>query len=371
MSYRNNGYDDQEEIEQIIKRIKNEDKRVMIKPTVFISYNWGSESIADEVESRIKPIATVLRDKNSIRPWGSITEFMKRIRETDLVVVVVSDKYLKSVNCLYEVMQLLKDDSWNKHSMFLVEDSAKGIYSANGQLEYIRYWNNEANNLEAALKELSPAQVTNQAEELRKIKLIQFNINDFIKSVTDSNNPEIGLAIGAVVDRVKDARKSETENHAEPTDAKHLIEIKEKIQAAIVDKSWVKTQADRLKLFRDRGLQFTCNNLMLKDPSIPNPDYNNGLIKVEPYDFSDDGIIVIPMSGDLRKQIKVKGRGEIEVHVFREILFRDIGEIDSHGSKNYPYPTLYCRFKGKNPYNREVYYDVETGGEIDLDQIEV
>lgn len=202
VSCRNNGYDDQQEIEEIIKQIEREGKDSMIKPTVFISYNWGSESTADEVESRLKPIATILRDKSSIKPWGSITEFMKRIRETDLVVVIVSDKYLKSVNCLYEVMQLLKDNSWNTHSMFLVEDSAKGIYKAIGQLEYIKYWNDEANNLELALKDLSPAQTTNQAEELKKIKLIQLNINDFIRSVSDSNNPELSKAIDAVVDRV-------------------------------------------------------------------------------------------------------------------------------------------------------------------------
>ena len=343
----------------------------MTKPTVFISYNWGSESSADEVESRLKPIATVLRDKSSIKPWGSITEFMKRIRETDLVVVIVSEKYLKSVNSMYEVMQLLKDDCWKAHSMFLVEESATGIYKAIGQLEYIKYWNDEANNLEVALKELSPAQVTNQAEELRKIKLIQLNINEFLKSVADSNNPELCRAIDAVIDRVKGTREPETEDHIEPADAKHIVEIKAKIEAAIVDKTRVRTQEDRLKHLRNRPSQFKCNNLILKDPTIPNPDFNNGLIKAEPYDFSDDGIVVVPMSGDMRKKVKVKGRGEIEVDVFSEVLFRDIEEIDPHGSQNYPYPTLFCRFYGKNPFNRDVYYDVAMGHLIDENQIEV
>jgi len=34
------------------------------------------------------------------------------IRKTDLVVVIISDAYLKSVACLYEIMQLLKDEDW-------------------------------------------------------------------------------------------------------------------------------------------------------------------------------------------------------------------------------------------------------------------
>ena len=156
----------------------------------------------------------------------------------------------------------------------------------------------------------------------------------------------------------------------ELANTKHLIEIKQKIEAAIVDKSWVKTEEDQLKLLRNRSSQFKCNNLMLKDPTILNPDINNGLIKVEPYDFSDDGIIVIVPRGDMRRRIKLKNRGEIEAVVFSEVLFRDIFEIDLRGSQNYPYPTLVCRFHGNHPFNRDVYYDPEIGNIIDKKEIE-
>ena len=173
-----------------------------VKPTVFLSYNWGSEKTADEVEKRLKPIADVLRDKSSIEHWGSISEFMKSIRKTDLIVVILSDAYLRSVACLYEIMQLLKDDNWISHSMFLVEDSAKGIYKPVGQIDYVNYWISERDNLEKALEGINPALVTTQAEELKKIQLIQLNINDFMKSVSDRNNPDLAMAIDAVERRV-------------------------------------------------------------------------------------------------------------------------------------------------------------------------
>lgn len=54
--------------------------------------------------------------------------------------MIISDAYLKSVACLYEIMQLLKGDNWVYHSMFLVEDSAKGLYKSLGQHEYVKYW---------------------------------------------------------------------------------------------------------------------------------------------------------------------------------------------------------------------------------------
>ena len=175
------------------------------KPTVFLSYNWGSDKTADEVEKRLKPIANVLRDKSSIRPWGSISEFMKKISKTDLVVVIISDAYLRSVACLYEIMQLLKDDKWIAHSMFLVEDSAKRLYKSVGQLDYVNYWASERDSLENALQGINPALVTAQAEELKKIQLIQLNLNDFMKSVSDRNNPDLAQAIDAVERRVRNS----------------------------------------------------------------------------------------------------------------------------------------------------------------------
>ena len=198
-----------------VSLVKKDSKEIVNtnKPTVFISYNWGSDQTADEVENRLSLIATILRDKSSISPWGSISEFMKSIRTTDLVVVILSDAYLKSVACLYEIMQLLKDDNWISHSMFLVEDSAKRIYSPIDQLEYVRYWANERQTLEKALEGMNPALVTFQAEELRKIQLVQLHINEFMKSVTDRNNPDLARAIDAVEKRIRsNSREAETES---------------------------------------------------------------------------------------------------------------------------------------------------------------
>lgn len=177
--------------------------RSNVKPSVFISYNWGSEITADEVENRLKLIADVLRDKSSICPWGSITEFMKGIRTSDLVVVIISDAYLKSVACLYEIMQLLKDEDWISHSMFIVEENAKGIYKPVGQLKYVKYWIDEKTILKNELDGMDHDLVTAQAEELKKIDFIQLNINEFMKSVADRNNPDLTQAIDAVERRVK------------------------------------------------------------------------------------------------------------------------------------------------------------------------
>ena len=66
-------------------------EELQMKPTVFISYNWDSSDLANEIENKIKPYADVKRDKTKIKPWGNITEFMKSIRKQDFAVLIITD----------------------------------------------------------------------------------------------------------------------------------------------------------------------------------------------------------------------------------------------------------------------------------------
>ena len=95
----------------------------MEKPTVFISYKRDKGYIANNLEKTIGGRAEIKRDIKEIGAWESITSFMNSIRKQDFAILVISDNYLKSVACMYEVMQLLKDDDWlDKTIIMLAED---------------------------------------------------------------------------------------------------------------------------------------------------------------------------------------------------------------------------------------------------------
>lgn len=172
------------------------------KPTVFISYNWGSDKIANELESNLSEFACVKRDKSSVDAWESLVQFMNSIREQDFAVLIISDKYLKSVNCMYEVMQLMKDNTWEQKVMFIVEDSACGIYNTEKQLDYIGYWENRGKELSESIKKHDPAAIAEQSNELKKVNMIKLQIGEFMGKVKDVSNPDINLAVDAVVNRV-------------------------------------------------------------------------------------------------------------------------------------------------------------------------
>ena len=65
------------------------------------------------------------------------------------------------------------------------------IYDPLVRAEYIKYWQQECDKLEAAIKGLDPANAVELAEDLRRYKSIASSIGEFLSLVADRNNPDI------------------------------------------------------------------------------------------------------------------------------------------------------------------------------------
>ena len=167
-------------------------------PSVFVSYNHGSSDFVDKIEKALAGICNIKRDKNEIGDWESISDFMKTIRKEDFAVLVITDKYLKSTACLFEVVQLMKDENWDKNTMYVVMEDAQVIYSVVEQLRYIKYWTNYCEELSEAIKVLPPETTYKQSEELKKATTIKNEIGEFLNKVSDANNPSTDEVISKI-----------------------------------------------------------------------------------------------------------------------------------------------------------------------------
>ena len=65
---------------------------------------------------------------------------MQTIRDNDFAVLLISDAYLKSANCMYEVLEIMKEQKFRTRIFPAIIDSA--IYSTDKQIEYVQYWEN-------------------------------------------------------------------------------------------------------------------------------------------------------------------------------------------------------------------------------------
>ncbi len=167
---------------------------------VFVSYNQKTGAgFAEAVEKKLEGKAIVLRDKSSISPWGSIGEFMKSIRDQDFAVAVITDAYLKSQPCMFEIAMMMREQNWRRRIIPAVLET--DIYSK--KMEYVEYWSKRKAELEEHAKSVSGlASVQALAKEADQISKISSEISDFLTFVLDSNNPPIYTVLDEIEKRV-------------------------------------------------------------------------------------------------------------------------------------------------------------------------
>jgi internalin A len=95
---------------------------------IFISYAWGgeSENMVDEIEKTFNDKGiNIIRDKRDLGFKGIITDFMRQIGEGKAVITVISDNYLKSPYCMYELLEIYRNLKFYERIFPIVLGDAK------------------------------------------------------------------------------------------------------------------------------------------------------------------------------------------------------------------------------------------------------
>ena len=168
--------------------------------TAFLSYCHKDAKIADIIDEGItqlvsKEVLSITRDIRGVEYHESFKRFMETISDHDFVIMLISDRYLKSSNCLYEVLETIKDRRFSDRLAYIIlsnEDSCylddpndiigANIYTTDGQAEYILFWQNEEQKLNKRITEINnPAATIGLSKELKHIKNIENEISEFIE----------------------------------------------------------------------------------------------------------------------------------------------------------------------------------------------
>ncbi|HEY4327120.1 MAG TPA: tetratricopeptide repeat protein [Mucilaginibacter sp.] len=110
-------------------------------PKIFLSYAWANADVVDEIDNDFKTIGIKLtRDVRDLGYRKSIKEFMYSIDEHDFVLMLISDEYLRSENCMYEVTELLGTHHFKERILPIVHDNASQIFKLMERAVYYDYW---------------------------------------------------------------------------------------------------------------------------------------------------------------------------------------------------------------------------------------
>lgn len=172
---------------------------------VFLSYCHNDKCIADIIEENLnkqtKGQVLISRDIRDIEYKDDIEKFMQTIEQHDFAITIVSDKYLKSRGCMYEISELMRNRKYFDKLLFVVlsasdkiyydstaeiSDITADIYSIN-RFNYIKYWeaeNEKINKLNSEITSIALKQGI--VDEAKKIAIISQNIAEFLEKLNKS-----------------------------------------------------------------------------------------------------------------------------------------------------------------------------------------
>lgn len=154
---------------------------------IFMSYSWSDDELANDIDKRFAEHGiTLIRDRRDLNYRSSIKEFMKQIREGDYALILISDNYLKSVNCMYEVTELIKDDNYRERILPILKRDAK-IFRAIDRTGYIRYWQDEYMKLKAESSDIEESNKIDNIKEMIRLERIERELPDFMSNLSDMN----------------------------------------------------------------------------------------------------------------------------------------------------------------------------------------
>ncbi len=176
------------------------------KSVVYFSYAWGDAN--ETGESREKIVRDLLAelerdgrfdlkyDKQDVGYRRSIREFEQELGRAERIAVVVSDKYLKSPHCMFELLQIFRK-SGSEAAVFrekifpIVLGDAK-IHDVKSIIAYIKHWKDDVEDLKKDIDDIGWDLAASVIPDFTERKEIMQNIGELAKIIGDLNtlNPQ-------------------------------------------------------------------------------------------------------------------------------------------------------------------------------------
>jgi hypothetical protein len=117
---------------------------------------------------------------------------MEQIGQGGCVIVIISDKYLRSENCMFELIEVAENKDFRERVLPVILSDAN-IYDSVKLIEYIKYWENKKGELEKTVKSLDLANLDGIYEKINLYDRIRDEFSRLVNILGDMNalTPEI------------------------------------------------------------------------------------------------------------------------------------------------------------------------------------
>lgn len=157
---------------------------------IFFSYAWGGdrEKVVDELYESLAADKEfeLVRDKVSLGYNSLISEFMKEIGRGSFVIVALSDKYLRSENCMFELYELYRNSNLEKEELlkkiFPIRVEPLNLSDPQVLKDYFSFWKAREEEWKILVNEYDADQ-----KKYRMIQAIRFSLTELLPFLNDIN----------------------------------------------------------------------------------------------------------------------------------------------------------------------------------------
>ncbi len=111
---------------------------------------------------------------------------MQRIGWGKCVIAVISNQYLKSENCMFELLEIVKNGEFYDRIFPIILTDAK-IKKPIERIKYVKYWEEQREELDKAMKEVSAANMQGFREDIDLYSKIRDTIPELTNILRDMN----------------------------------------------------------------------------------------------------------------------------------------------------------------------------------------
>jgi len=170
------------------------------KISIYLSYAWShdenkntnAEQVVKEVYDSLKSDEfNVVLDKVDLAYGSLISNFMKNIGKSSLIIIFISDRYLKSSYCMFELQEIARNCKWEQGEFSnkvlpipidKIELSRMNVFNS-----YQKYWEEEEKKLAQSFRNKKRKHPEIHFKKYQSIKNINQYLGKLLEWLSDMN----------------------------------------------------------------------------------------------------------------------------------------------------------------------------------------
>jgi len=178
--------------------------------SVYVSYAWETERqnpIVEKLEVACRENdIQLLRDNNEIEYLDSIDKYMRELGAGNCIIIVLSDNYLQSKYCMFELLEIHKNKDFHQRVFPIVLKDTR-IYSAEEWLDHTQYWEQKEQQLQEKISKVSLTNLDPVYKDLNLYHEIRANIANVMSMLADMNSLTLQVhtetSFAAIIEKIK------------------------------------------------------------------------------------------------------------------------------------------------------------------------